>query len=528
MLNIDGSPAASANEPVGRNRWTAQLVVSLLGMLAVLAAFFLVVYLRAPAKAAAPPAPPGPNRAAMARRQGFGPGRMPERKLVKKFDQNGDGRLNAAERKTARDWVAEQGSGGGPRRGPRAGRFAPASAGPRVSPADVRSYPDAPLYDPATLRTFFLEFENADWETELEAFYGSDVDVPATVMVDGRTYRDVGVHFRGNSSFRMVPRGSKRPLNLAFDFANPTQDVGGYRTLNFLNANGDPTFARTVLYSDIARHYIPTAKTNFVKVVINGESWGLYVNAEQVNKDFLREGFGSSAGARWKVPGSPGARGGLDYLGEDVETYKRVYEIKTKDDPKAWADLVRLTRTLNQAPIERLESALKPILDIDGVLKFLAVEIVLHNSDGYWIRASDYAIYQDPAGVFHVIPHDFNEGFNAIEGRGYRGDEAELDPLVGISDAAKPLRSRLLAVPALRKRYLALVRDIANKWLDWKTLGPMAARYRTLIAPEVEADTGKLYTFEQFLEGFGDDQNPAPATTLKGFADRRRAFLIKQ
>src|SRR6185436_3374143 len=111
------------------------------------------------------------------------------------------------------------------------------------------------------------------------------------------------------------------------DLVDRTQEIGGYRTLNFLNANGDPTFLRTVLYSDIARHYLPIAKANFVSVVINGEGWGLYVNTEQLNKDFLREEFGSSAGARWKVPGSPGGRGGLDFLGDDAEPYKRIYEI---------------------------------------------------------------------------------------------------------------------------------------------------------------------------------------------------------
>jgi hypothetical protein len=171
---------------------------------------------------------------------------------------------------------------------------------------------------------------------------------------------------------------------------------------------------------------------------------------------------------------------------------------------------------------------LKPILDVDGALKFLALEIVLHNSDGYWIRASDYAIYQDPDRRFHVLPHDFNEGFAAIEGRRGRSDsEVTLDPLVGITDAGKPLRSRLLAVPALRARYLSYVHDIAERWLDWKAIGPTVARYRTLITPDVKADTGKLYSFEQFLGGFGDNINPAPPGTLKGFADERRAFLLR-
>ena len=92
---------------------------------------------------------------------------------------------------------------------------------------------------------------------------------------------------------------------------------------------------RAVLYSDIARaSTFPAPKTNYVRVVINGESWGVYINAQQFNKDFLRDYFKTDKGARWKVPGSPGGRGGLEYLGDDAAAYKRTYEIKTKDDPK--------------------------------------------------------------------------------------------------------------------------------------------------------------------------------------------------
>ena len=50
-----------------------------------------------------------------------------------------------------------------------------------------------------------------------------------------------------------------------------------------------------------------------------------------------------------------------------------------------------------------------------------------------------------------------------------------LEPLVGLDDTTKPLRAELLAVPALRARYLAYVRDIAERWLDWRTLGPVAS-----------------------------------------------------
>src|SRR4051812_1881949 len=85
--------------------------------------------------------------------------------------------------------------------------------GVHLTPADVTNIPSTvPIFDQATLRTIFLQFAHDGWEKELEAFYGTDTDVPATMIVDGKTYRDVGVHFRGNSSYRMVPAGSKRSL----------------------------------------------------------------------------------------------------------------------------------------------------------------------------------------------------------------------------------------------------------------------------------------------------------------------------
>jgi hypothetical protein len=183
-----------------------------------------------------------------------------ELKLVKEFDKNGDKRLDAQERKAARAAAVNRGGGGGFGGGRGFGFFGGGGGGttpapgPKVAPADVRTYPaSVNLYDLSALRTLFLQFESADWEQELEDFHGTDVEVPATLTVDGQTYRDVGVHFRGASSFMMVQQGAKRPLNLSIDDVHEKQRLGGFRTLNLLNANSDPTFLRGVLYTEIAR-----------------------------------------------------------------------------------------------------------------------------------------------------------------------------------------------------------------------------------------------------------------------------------
>ncbi len=255
----------------------------------------------------------------------------------------------------------------------------------------------------------------------MQDFHGTDVEVPATLTVDGKKYPNVGVRFRGMSSYGGVPAGSKRSMNLSVDFADKKQRLAGAKTLNLLNAHEDPSFMSTVLYSHIARQYIPAPRANFVKVVINGESWGLYVNVQQFDKEFLEENFKTDKGARWKVRGSPGGGGGLEYLGENVADYKRRYEIKTKDDDKSWKALINLCKVLNQTPPDQLEAALRPIMDVDGLLWFLALDIALINNDGYWIRASDYSLYLDAKGKFHVVPHDMNEAFRPGGGPGFGG-----------------------------------------------------------------------------------------------------------
>lgn len=485
-----------------------------------------------------------------------------DRPVLARFDRDGNGVLDRADRDSARVWLATQPAERGPGGfgGGRGGGSAPVNPGPRIAVGDVRQYPTGGFYESSILRTLFVTFAQDDWEQELVAFRRTDVDVPATLTVDGTTYRDVGVRFRGNSSYSMVPAGRKRPLALSLDAVHEEQSLHGYRSLNLLNAINDPTFVRTALYAHIANQYLPAPRVNFVRLVVNGESWGVYPNQQQYNKDFVRDFFPGGNGARWKVPGSPGARGGLEYIGDDIAAYRRHYEIKTRDDTTQWRALITLTRVLNATPVDQLEAALAPLLNVDGVLRFLAVEMALVNSDGYWSRASDYSLYRDPQGVFHVIPHDMNEALGAgaggpgggmrrgVSGGGFGGAppaapppggppasgpppgmmrgpggpgggaSAALDPLSGLDDATKPLRSKLLAVPALRARYLGYVRDIADRWLDWNTLGPLVAQYQALIADDVRTDDRKLATTEAFS---------TEVEALRTFATQRRAALLQ-
>lgn len=112
----------------------------------------------------------------------------------------------------------------------------------------------------------------------------------------------------------------------------------------------------------------------------------------------------------------------------------------------------------------------------------------------------------------------FPPGFG---GPGGRGGGIDLDPLVSAANPNTPLASKLLAAPALRARYLGYVRGIAETWLDWNRLGPIARELHGRIDADVRRDTRKLSSYDAFTASLETDER-----SLKAFADKRRGFLL--
>ena len=456
----------------------------------------------------------------------FGGGRggpRPPEKLVEQFDTDKDGKLTGAEREAA---LSTRGGGNVS----------------LISEADLRnsaqtdvetslaSIPEGSpsLYDAKTLRTLYLRFHHEDWSEQMNAFYRTDIEVPADLIVDGKVYPGVGVHFRGTSSYFTV-RSDKKSFNIAVDYGKDGQRLYGYKTLNLLNGHVDASFLREVLYNRIARDYVPAMKTNLVKLVINGENWGVYINLQQYNKDFLAEQFGTKGGVRWKV--GPGRGGALIYAGDDPAAYQETYQLKTNNVEAPWEGLIALCKMLDETTSDaELTENLPSLLNIDQVLWQLAVSNVFMDDDGYIHKGGDYAIYQDVTGRFHLIPHDNNESLRfGREGRGGPGgggpggwswgdlENGMASPVAHEGNAARPLIHRLLSNPEWRARYLAHVRTVVDERLDWEVLGPIVNEYQELIDAEVQQDDKKLYGYEDFAT-----RTPAD---LERFVTQRREYL---
>ena len=105
----------------------------------------------------------------------------------------------------------------------------------------------------------------------------------------------------------------------------------------------------------------------------------------------------------------------------------------------------------------------------------------------------------------------------------------DLDPLVGLDNPRMPLRSKLLAVPKLKEKYLQCVRTIAEQSFTWDELGPIITSARKLLDKEVAADTRKLNSYENFLAATNPElpAEGTPRQGLRNYIEVRSAFLLK-
>ena len=343
---------------------------------------------------------------------------MTEIKLMALFDKNGDHQLDATERQAALAYLAQHPLIAAPVRPgrpvpvqPVVAGLEPTKRGQALTPGTGENIPSEDLFDPKILRTLFLNFADADWEHELAEFARTDVQVPARLEVDGTILNDVGVRFRPPGIGEVFPSGYKRTLLLKLDFTATGQQLSGHHQLQLLASADDPTLLRTVLFHQVAREYIAAPADAMVRVVINGEDWGVYTNMEPFDELFVRKKINKVAGAFWTA--GPGAN--LDYLGDDPEAYRSRYQLESTENPAAWARLIELCKFLHQPTDDDTGHALAAIIDVDSTLRYFALQNALINQDGYGGTTGGYGLFLAGDGRFRLIPLEAEHSFRLLQ-----------------------------------------------------------------------------------------------------------------
>lgn len=381
------------------------------------------------------------------------------------------------------------------------------------------------FYEDSVIQTVRFDFPQANYWTLMTQNYQSKTEIPATVTINGQVFDSVGIRFKGNTSYMNVQNSQKKSFNVSLDSWIDGQDIEGYNTLNFNNSYEDPSFLREVVYLHQIRKHIPASKGNFIRLNINGANWGLYPNVQQLNQDFYKEWFLSNDGTNWRAdaPSTGGGGGGgggqwgdgtaaLNYLGADTALYKARYTLKSTKRANPWQDLVEVCDKLNNTPSANLEAVLNDYMDVDRTLWFLASEIAFCDDDSYIFKGKmDYYVYRE-AETGRTVPQEF-DGNSAF----YTQGVTSWGPFYNANKVNYPLLNKLLAVPALRQRYIAHMRTIIAEELDTASMNGTINWYKAMIDTVVQNDPKKIYTYAQF---------GTEVTALKNFVNTRRNYLL--
>ena len=375
------------------------------------------------------------------------------------------------------------------------------------------------LFDEDSLRTIDLEFYMQDYHSYLVNawFYNPSERIPARLTLNGVLYDSVGVRYKGNSTF-CLPNdvfSPKVPYNIDMNYFVGGQKLLDYKKVKLANAWMDATFVKQIVSSNIYRRYLPTGESNLVRLNVQGNYVGLYVNDESINKQFLDKHFDEKSGPLFKcdnidrfcdTANAPSAMPpNLYYMGDDSTLYYNSYDIKSD---YGWKEFINLMKTID-LDFQNIDS----VLNVDRTLWAFAANQVIANLDCYnTYYIHNYYMYQTKDGLFQMIPWDLDNSFvGAIMGWDYwnPSNVYEYDPYytggpyTGPSGTpqpweARPLLFKLLNDPHYRKIYSAHMRTIIEESLDTAQIRANIDNLQSLAYSAASQDNNKVFTMNEY------------------------------
>lgn len=403
--------------------------------------------------------------------------------------------------------------------------------------ANNRAYAQSDFYSLDHIPDIRLYFQQSNWDFLLDSLYliGSEARLGGDVIIDGTLYSNVGVRYKGYSSYSSSR--DKNPFNIDLNYALPDQNHQGIQKIKLSNVIQDPSFVREVLSYEIARKYMPSSKANYANVFVNDTLIGVYTNVQPVDGDFLQSHFYSSENTFVKCnPETVDLNGGNANLsnapGTNLYDYESLYDMKSSGDYD-WTNLYGLIDVLNE-DIGSVES----LLNVDRTLWMHALNYVLINFDSYVGYAQNYYLYQDNNLQFQPILWDMNMSFasyrlsdDSDNWDGFTIEEAKtIDPLQhfnSFSVHARPLLRNLFENDTYRRMYLAHIKTIVEENLVNQDYYTRAAYMQSIVDASVYNDSNKFYGYDDFVTNLDTTVNDlVDYPGIKDLMEGRSTYLM--
>ena len=333
-----------------------------------------------------------------------------------------------------------------------------------------------------------VEIDEDDWADILanpteEEFHS------ANITVNGTEVENVGFRTKGFSSLTTVAQSDSN----RYGFKIKTDKYEDKQTLNGLNEfvlNGsfaDPSYMREYLtYSAMKVLDGITPFATYANLYINNELFGFYLLIESYDDSFVERYSNAEDTCLYKaksdfctlLPSDDGSGFDLQY-GSD----------KNLDNIKSLIEVLNTTTSETKTELEK-------ILDVDSVLKAMAVNTVMGNYDSYsGSKAHNYYLLYSN-GKFSYIGWDYNMsmgGFNEDSGASVTVDINT--PVYGVDISQRPLIEKLLNIDDYKSKYLEYVNTLCDYFSNAEIYVEELADY---IREDVTNDPTAFYSIEEF------------------------------
>lgn len=346
------------------------------------------------------------------------------------------------------------------------------------------------------------------------------VYVPADFYFNGIQWYEVGVRYKGNSSLSSAySQGiGKLPLRFKFDYYNDefpeltNQRFYGFNELSISSNYNDQSFIREKAAADLFREFgVPAAQSAYYEIYLNkgdgAEYLGLYTTMEVVFDTMLEDVFGSNTGNCYKPDGDGAKFSSTDFNLDD-------FEKKTNEGQADWSDIQEMYNAVHATNRTTDPAAwrahLETIFDVDGFLKYLAVNNTIQNWDTYGNMTHNYFLYHDPKDdLIKWIVWDNNEAFQSA------GRNGPLSLSMSEVNASWPLISFIIDQPEYQQIYNTYLESFINSAFLPSKMDNQYTAYESLISNSATTERSG-YTFSSN----GSNFNSAVSTLKTHCASR--------
>ncbi len=391
-----------------------------------------------------------------------------------------------------------------------------------------------PLFDDSTVPRIDIEIAPDDLQAIFD-FPQSDTEYPTTFTYKNRSeevvLENVGFRLRGNTS----RNAAKKSFKVAFNAFESGRKFHGLEKMNLNGEHNDPSIIRAKLGWDILGQMdVIAARANHVELYINEEYYGLYLNVEHIDEEFLKDRYkGNDGGNLYKClyPADLNFEGSSPNAYKEEEFGRRKYDLKTNTEADDYSDLAHFITVLNEASTADFKVAISEVFDVDVFLRTLAADVFMGNWDGYSFNINNFYLYHNPStSKFEYIAYDIDNTFGIDW---FNIDWGIRNIYDWTSDThSNVLADRILEVPEFKNRYSYYLQQLVNGYAHPDSFFTIIDCLKEKITPFAEADNFRTldygYSIEDFHDSYTESVGGHVKYGIKDYITTRRNSILNQ